>query len=310
MSEAPDFMTALRNLADTYCFDKPRSKLQLHIEIGAEMIRSKKVSARVLEVDRFVQERFAAMIERLRREGRIAPSVDSAVAARVLLMMGDGLIWSCALYPDSNPQTLVPAMMTMVETLINPVKAEAPAKPASGGKKAMKRSKATVLAAAIIGGVAAAGMATGCRAGAMAAEQALQATSCRRRRSTPHHAYRNRHGHRLARRPRGGAGHTPGGWPADHGNSLRAGRYGDEGEGTCPPRPQRHGRAAIPSGGAGRARRRRHRSGPQPDRLSRSGIETRIGRFREVAGPAAHRVPAHKPPSTNAKPPLARPRPR
>ena len=175
MSEAPDFMTALRNLADTYCFDKPRSKLQLHIEIGAEMIRNKKVSARVLEVDLFVQERFAAMIERLRREGRIAPSVDSAVAGRVLLMMGDGLIWNCALYPDSDPQTLVPAMMTMIETLINPVKAEAPAKPASGGKKAMKKSKATVLAAAIIGGVAAVSIATGCRAESLAAEPALQA---------------------------------------------------------------------------------------------------------------------------------------
>ena len=60
MSEAPDFMTALRTLADTYCFDQPRSKLQLHIEIGAEMIRNEKVSARVLEVDRFVQERFTS----------------------------------------------------------------------------------------------------------------------------------------------------------------------------------------------------------------------------------------------------------
>ena len=150
MSEAPDFMTALRTLADTYCVGQPRSKLQLHIEIGAEMIRNEKVSARVLEVDRFVQERFTLLIERLRREGRIAPSVDSAVAARVLLMMGDGLFWNRALYPDFDPQTLVPAMMTMIETLINPVKAETPAKPAPARKKAMKKSKAMALLAAII----------------------------------------------------------------------------------------------------------------------------------------------------------------
>ena len=81
----------------------------------------------MLEVDRFVHERFTALIERLRQEGRIAPSVDSAVAARVLLMMGDGLFWNRALYPDFDPQTLVPAMMTMIETLINPAKAEAAA---------------------------------------------------------------------------------------------------------------------------------------------------------------------------------------
>jgi HlyD family secretion protein len=175
MSEAADFMTALRALADTYCFDQPRSKLQLHIEIGAEMIRNEKVSVRVLEVDRFVQERFTLLIERLRREGRIAPSVDSAVAARALLMMGDGLFWNRALYPDFDPQTLVPVMMTMIETLINPVKAETPAKPAPARKKAMKKSKAMALLAAIIAGTTAASMATGCRAEPVAAEQLSQA---------------------------------------------------------------------------------------------------------------------------------------
>lgn len=175
MSEAPDFMTALRTLADTYCFAQPQSKLQLHIEIGAEMIRSEKVGARVLEVDRFVQERFAALIERLRREGRIAPSVESAVAARVLLMMGDGLFWNRALYPDFDPQALVPAMMTMIETLINPLKAQAPAKPALARKKATKKSKAMALLAAVIGGAAAASMATPCRAEPVAAEQISQA---------------------------------------------------------------------------------------------------------------------------------------
>jgi RND family efflux transporter MFP subunit len=175
MSEAPDFMTALRTLADTYCVDQPRSKLQLHIEIGAEMIRNEKVSVRVLEVDRFVQERFTSLIERLRREGRIAPSVDSAVAARVLLMVGDGLFWNRALYPDFDPQTLVPAMMTMIETLINPVKAETPAKPAPARKKAMKKSKTMALLAAIITGTMAASMATGCRAEPVAAESILQA---------------------------------------------------------------------------------------------------------------------------------------
>ncbi len=175
MSGAPDFMTALRTLADTYCFDQPQSKLQIHIEIGAEMIRNKKVSGRVLEVDRFVHERFTALIESLRQEGRIAPSVDSAVAARVLLMVGDGLFWNRALYPDFDPQTLVPAMMTMVESLINPVKAETPAKAAPARKKTMKKSKTMALLAALIGGTAAAGMVAGCRAEPVAAEQISQA---------------------------------------------------------------------------------------------------------------------------------------
>ena len=89
--------------------------------------------------------------------------------------MGDGLFWNRALYPDFDPQTLVPVMMTMIETLINPVKAETLAKPAPARKKAIKKSKAMALLAAIISGTAAASMATGCRAEPVAAELISQA---------------------------------------------------------------------------------------------------------------------------------------
>src|SRR5208337_1087727 len=131
------------------------------------------------------------------------------VAARVLLMIGDGLFWNRALYPDFDPQTLVPVMMTMIETLINPVKVEAPAEPAPARKKAIKNSKAMALLAAMIGGAAAAGTATPCR-------------------------------------PRRSAGHTAGGRPSDHGNPLRARRPSHEGKSARPPRPQRHGRPTRP----------------------------------------------------------------
>jgi HlyD family secretion protein len=180
LRDAPDFMDALRGLAEHYCFSQPQEKLRLHIEIGAEAGRNETVRARVLEIDAFVARRFEELIDRLREEGRIAPSVDSAVLSRILSIVGDGLFWHRALNPEFDTRAVLPALMTMIETLINPVNASASpaAKPAPSGKKTMKKTKLLPLLAALMAGSGVWALsATACHAEAVAVAQVSQAPS-------------------------------------------------------------------------------------------------------------------------------------
>jgi HlyD family secretion protein len=181
LRDAPDFMAALRGLAEHYCFSQPQEKLRLHIEIGAEAGRNETVRARVLEIDAFVARRFEELIDRLREDGRIAPSVDSAVLSRILSIVGDGLFWHRALNPEFDTRAVLPALMTMIETLINPVNASSSpaAKAAPSGKKTMKKTKLLPLLAVLMAGsgIAALPAVTSCHAEAVAAAQVSQAPS-------------------------------------------------------------------------------------------------------------------------------------
>ncbi len=179
LRDATDFMAALRGLAEHYCFSQPQEKLRLHIEIGAEAGRNEAVRTRVLEIDAFVARRFEELIDRLREAGRIAPAVDSAVLSRILSIVGDGLFWHRALNPEFDTRAVLPALMTMIETLINPVTASAqlPAIAAPSGKKTMKKTRLLPLLAAIMAGSGIAALAAPAHAEAVAVAQVSQAPS-------------------------------------------------------------------------------------------------------------------------------------
>jgi HlyD family secretion protein len=145
LGEAPDFIGALRDLAEHYCFGQPVSKLRLHMEIAAEAGRNEAVRARINETDAFVLRGLEDLFERLKAEGRIAPVLDSAVLTRVLQVMGDGLFWRRGLEEEFDPQTVMPALMMIIETLINPVKTT------PKGKKSMKKTTLALIAALIAG---------------------------------------------------------------------------------------------------------------------------------------------------------------
>jgi TetR/AcrR family transcriptional regulator, repressor for uid operon len=120
MTEAADFMDALRSMAEKYCCHEPVGKARLHVEIGAEAGRNAVIGDRMREMDRVVSESLAQLLEREREQGRIAPKVPIAIAVRAMSALGDGLFLRRSLDPDFDPKSVIPAMMTMIEALLAP----------------------------------------------------------------------------------------------------------------------------------------------------------------------------------------------
>jgi TetR/AcrR family transcriptional regulator, repressor for uid operon len=138
-ADAPDFVQALSAMAETYCLQQPREKLQLQVEINAEALRNPAIRSTVHAIDAFVLESFERVLTAARDEGRIAPSVDPAMAARVINIIGDGLYWQRALHDDLNVAEVLPVLMSMIANLLNPAPADegnAEANPTrTGGQK-------------------------------------------------------------------------------------------------------------------------------------------------------------------------------
>jgi TetR/AcrR family transcriptional regulator, repressor for uid operon len=119
ISAAPDFIRALSNLGDQYLADEPAHKRTMCIEIGLESIRNPRVGEIYRSVDRFVEESFEKLFERLAAEGRIAPDLDIPTITKLFSMIGDGLFMRRALDPNFDASTLVPAVMSLIAKLLN-----------------------------------------------------------------------------------------------------------------------------------------------------------------------------------------------
>jgi AcrR family transcriptional regulator len=127
LAEAPDFIAALNEFAQ-HCVNHPRDKVLLHLEIGAEAGRNLKVGEIALAADRFLMSRFEELLERVKAQGRIAPIAGCATVTRILAAMGDGLFWHRARDPDFKAEAVLPAMMAMISTLINPTSTPPPSR--------------------------------------------------------------------------------------------------------------------------------------------------------------------------------------
>jgi TetR/AcrR family transcriptional repressor of uid operon len=141
VAAAPDLMQALASLATHYAMEEPRHKRVLHVEIGAEATRNREIAALVLDVDRHVRGLFTAMLEGARREGRIAPVVPEVVVAQVLCLIGDGLFWRRAVDPDFDASTVMPALMSMVASLLGPQSTAATAEKQEAGEQGGTRGR-------------------------------------------------------------------------------------------------------------------------------------------------------------------------
>jgi TetR/AcrR family transcriptional regulator, repressor for uid operon len=119
ISAAPDFIRAISDLGDQYLNDEPAHKRTMCIEIGLESIRNPRVGEVYRAVDRFVEESFEKLFERLAAEGRIKPELDIPTITKLFSMIGDGLFMRRALDPNFNTRTMVPAVMSLVAKLLN-----------------------------------------------------------------------------------------------------------------------------------------------------------------------------------------------
>jgi len=120
LADAPDLIAALGRLGEHYTEEEPHYKRVLCIEIGAEATRNPVVGEIFRKFDRDVIESFARLFERARDGGRIAPSVDPKTLALIIGVIGDGLFWRRAVDPAFDTRAVMPAILGMLGSLLNP----------------------------------------------------------------------------------------------------------------------------------------------------------------------------------------------
>jgi AcrR family transcriptional regulator len=122
LKNAPDLLSALAKLGEHYTIEEPLYKRVLCIEIGCEATRNPAVGEIYRSVDTFCRQNFEQVFERAREDGKIAVS-----------LIGDGLFWRRAVNPDLDVQAILPIIVRLVSTLLNPV--EPSVQPASKAAK-------------------------------------------------------------------------------------------------------------------------------------------------------------------------------
>jgi hypothetical protein len=87
-------------------------------------------------VDSFCLDNIEQLFARARDEGKIAPGMDTRTLAQILSLIGDGLYWRTAIDPALDAKVLLPAITSLIRTLINPVET------GSGTQKAQSQEAA------------------------------------------------------------------------------------------------------------------------------------------------------------------------
>ena len=128
LPDAPDLLSALAKLGEHYTVEEPQYKRVLCIEIGVEATRNPVVGDIFRSVDEFCRQNFAQVFAQARDAGKIAPNADPETLAQVVSLLGDGLFWRRAVDPNFDAQKILPILVGLVSTLLNPVEARAPVK--------------------------------------------------------------------------------------------------------------------------------------------------------------------------------------
>ena len=120
LAAAPDFLAALGHLGQHYFVDEPAHKRLMCVEIGVESTRNREVGEIFRGVDGFVLSSFEKLFQRLEDEGRIDPTLDIPTLARVFALIGDGMFWRRATDPAFDAKAILPAVTSIIASLINP----------------------------------------------------------------------------------------------------------------------------------------------------------------------------------------------
>jgi TetR/AcrR family transcriptional repressor of uid operon len=120
LSAAPDFLDALAAIGEHYFVDEAPEKQRFVVEMGVEATRNPRIAEIFMGVDKYCSHSFEALFQRLKDEGRIAPRVDIATLAKVFSILGDGMFWRRAIEPDADMRPVLPVLIDMIGTLLNP----------------------------------------------------------------------------------------------------------------------------------------------------------------------------------------------
>jgi len=129
IADAPDVLGALNDLASHYFVDQARYRLAMTVEIGAESTRNAAVREMFRECDETIGASLVSLLERLVAEGRAAPALDASEAAKLMQVIGDGLLWRRAVDPAFDGTKMLPPVLALVAMLIGLKDAPMPAGP-------------------------------------------------------------------------------------------------------------------------------------------------------------------------------------
>ncbi|MGI9478880.1 MAG: TetR/AcrR family transcriptional regulator [Hyphomicrobiaceae bacterium] len=118
IADAPDVLGALNDLASHYFVDQARYRLAMTVEIGAESTRNAAVREMFRECDETIGSSLVSLLERLVAEGRASPALDASEAAKLMQVIGDGLLWRRAVDPAFDGTKMLPPVLALVATLI------------------------------------------------------------------------------------------------------------------------------------------------------------------------------------------------
>jgi TetR/AcrR family transcriptional regulator, repressor for uid operon len=120
LAHAPDFLAALRGIGEQYFVDEPAHKRLMVIEMGVESTRNSRIAEIYHPVDKFCCDSFQALFQRLKDEGRIAPSFDIPTLTMMFNIIGEGLFWRRAVHPDFDAASVLPALTQVLGMMLNP----------------------------------------------------------------------------------------------------------------------------------------------------------------------------------------------
>jgi AcrR family transcriptional regulator len=129
LAAAPDFMQALKALGEQYFLEEPAASHRMCIEIGLESTRNPRVGEIHQRFDRYIAESFEKLFRKLQAEGRIDPALDIPTTVKAFMVVSDGVFWRRAVDPAFDPTAMMPAVLQLIGTLLNPVAAASPARP-------------------------------------------------------------------------------------------------------------------------------------------------------------------------------------
>ncbi|WP_045835038.1 TetR/AcrR family transcriptional regulator [Hyphomicrobium sp. 99] len=124
LAAAPDFLEALSAIGQHYFINEGPEKQRFVVEMGIEATRNPRIAEIFMSVDKFCSDNFEALFRRLQEEGRIAPRADIQTLVSVFNVVGDGMFWRRAIYPDADMAAMLPVVVDLIGSLLNPVKRE------------------------------------------------------------------------------------------------------------------------------------------------------------------------------------------
>lgn len=125
LAAAPDLLEALRALGEQYFLEERAHSHLMCIEIGLEATRNPRIGEIFHRIDRYIAESFEQLFTKLAAEGRIAPALDIPTTVKAFMVVADGMFWRRAVDRSFAPSAVMPAVLQLIRTLLNPVPAPA-----------------------------------------------------------------------------------------------------------------------------------------------------------------------------------------